>query len=212
MNKAQYSENEVFTIGHSTHSFDRFLSLLQQQKIAIVADVRSTPYSRYQQHFNKETLRVLLREHSIDYVPLGEELGGRIGDCSCYIDGQIQYPLVAKTDNFKQGLDRLIEGIRKFRVAIMCSEQDPTECHRFLLVSRALLESGIQVSHILGDGQVTSHDIVLDRLRTKLKTDQLDLFSATPDAPSHTIERTYAEQASRVAFVDTRDGSTETEI
>ena len=206
------SEHTIFTVGHSTHSLDKFVNLIQQHDIAIVADVRSTPYSRHHPHFNQEKLRASLSSYSIDYVPLGKELGGRIENRSCYINGQIQYPLVARTDTFNEGLSRLKEGIKRFRVAVMCAEQEPTDCHRFLLISRALVESGVHVRHIYTDGSAQGHDVVLDRLRTKLKITQLDLFSMNSDVSSEMIDRTYTEQANRVAFVETDASKPENEV
>ena len=201
----KYPQEVVFTVGHSNHSIGQFLNLLEQNAITAVADVRSNPYSRYSPHFNKAPLSASLNESSIHYVFLGQELGGRPKDNSCYVDGQIQYPLVSATNSFQEGLGRLQEGIQKFRVAVMCSEADPTNCHRFLLISRELVESGTPVNHILGDGQIHSHELALDNLRKRLHVEQLDLFSSISDYDSGTsniIDKTYDEQAKRVAYIN----------
>jgi uncharacterized protein (DUF488 family) len=198
----QRPQNSVFTIGHSNHSLDQLLTLLRDNEISAIADVRSSPFSRYQPHFNSKPFRDWLAQNTIGYVPLGQELGGRIEDPSCYIDGQIQYPLVAKTAPFNRGIDRLLEGMQKYRIAIMCSEGEPTDCHRFLLISRLLMDFGTQVGHIMVGGAVLSHDDVLDNLRKKLKINQFDLFSNDSSSVSDLIDRTYLEQSKRVAYIN----------
>src|SRR6266446_3826961 len=105
------NNSTIFTVGHSTHSSGGFLALLRQHGISAVLDVRSTPYSRAQPQFNRETLTQDLRENGIRYVFLGEQLGARSKDANCYVDGQVQYRLLAKTDAFRAGLERVrVEG------------------------------------------------------------------------------------------------------
>jgi len=154
----------VFTIGHSNHSLPRFLSLLSAHGVTAVADVRSRPYSRRHPHFNRTQLAESLPAAGIAYVFLGDALGGRPDDASCYIDGQVQYALVAGTPVFQAGLARLLEGASSYRIAVMCAEQDPLLCHRTLLVARQLSSRGVGVEHILASGELESQSGVDARL------------------------------------------------
>src|SRR5262245_1344313 len=119
---------ELYTIGHSTHSCSQFLDLLVQHRISAICDVRSAPYSRLHPQFNRESLQRELARHHIAYVFLGEELGARSSDPSCYEAGKVQYDRLAATDAFRQGIERVKQGIQRYRVALMCAEQDPLAC------------------------------------------------------------------------------------
>jgi uncharacterized protein (DUF488 family) len=155
------SKNVLYTIGHSNHDQDRFMALLQQHGIEVLADVRSAPWSKYTPHFNRAELEAALPAAGIRYLFLGESLGGRPEGNDLYDEaGHVLYNRVALTDFFRGGVDRLKKGIQSFRVAIMCSEEDPTVCHRFLLVTRVIADEGIEVRHIRGDGSVESEAAV----------------------------------------------------
>src|SRR5215471_860814 len=154
--------SEVFTIGHSTHLWERFIALLRSANITAIADVRTSPYSRHYPHFNRDDLREELRLDGISYVFLGKELGGRPSEHRFYCDGVADYEKMAQTAEFSKGLDRIIEGAKKYRIALMCSERDPLDCHRCLLVSRALEQRGVRVSHILDRGNIVSHAEIED--------------------------------------------------
>jgi uncharacterized protein (DUF488 family) len=147
----------VLTIGHSTHAFDHFLSLLRRTGVTAIADVRTSPFSRRYPHFNRDELREKLLLDGIAYVFLGKELGGRPSDPNLYCDGVADYEKMATTESFKNGLKRVIEDAKKHRIALMCAERNPLECHRCLLVGRALAERGVAVRHILRDGAIASH-------------------------------------------------------
>ena len=144
----------IFTIGHSTHPLDKFIRLLERHDITAICDVRSSPYSQFNPQFNQQELKAGLQERGIKYVFLGEELGARSDDPSCYRDGKVQYDLLAKTELFKRGLERVCKGSEEYRIALMCAEKDPLECHRTILVSRELNKEGLAVEHILADGHV----------------------------------------------------------
>ncbi len=150
-------DSRLFSIGHSNQPFKGLVRLLQQHRVEVVADVRTSPYSRYNPQFNSRDLRFGLKESGIRYVFLGKELGGRPEEARFYdSDGHVHYGRVAKTDWFQTGLDRLCHGTTQFRTAILCSEEDPAECHRFLLITRALSDRGVAVAHIRGDGSLQS--------------------------------------------------------
>jgi len=142
----------VFTIGHSNHSLARFLELLAGAGIEMVADVRSAPVSRHAPQFNKAALSKSLHGAAISYAFLGRELGGRPADPALYTDGIADFERMARTTLFREGLKRVTTDALWLRVALMCSEKDPLDCHRCLLAGRALAENGHDVRHILADG------------------------------------------------------------
>jgi uncharacterized protein (DUF488 family) len=149
----------IFSIGHSNVSFEQFLALLRQHGIEVLADVRSAPYSRYAPHFNARELKAAIRAAGLEYVYLGRELGGRPEDEALYdAEGYARYDLISETELFRAGIERLKRGSSQYRVAMMCSEEDPTDCHRRLLVARVLRREGIEVLHIRGDGHLDRED------------------------------------------------------
>jgi uncharacterized protein (DUF488 family) len=188
----------IYTIGHSKHLIERFVALLQQHGIDALADVRSTPYSRFNPQFNREKLQASLAAAGIRYVFLGEELGARSKDASCYDEeGRVSYAKLARTAPFRAGIERLLTGLQQHRIAIMCAEREPLDCHRTILVSRELERGGVPVTHILQDGSLEPHRQTMARLASDLKLASTDLFR-TPD---ELIEDAYEKQGSRIAYV-----------
>jgi uncharacterized protein (DUF488 family) len=144
----------LLTIGHSNHPLERFLALLRGEGVEVVADVRTAPYSRFAVQHNREALKAALERARIKYAFLGRELGGRPeGDEYYDEEGHVLYGRVAASSLFAAGIERLERGLKDYRVAIMCSEEDPTHCHRRLLVTRVLLDRGVDVVHVRGDGR-----------------------------------------------------------
>ena len=188
----------VFTIGHSTHSYEHFLSLLRASEITAVADVRTTPFSRHFPHFNEGTLRSELKLDGISYVFLGKELGGRPSGPSFYCDGVADYEKMANTQMFASGIKRVIEGAKKFRVALMCSEHDPLDCHRCLLVARALCGEGVRLVHILGDGSLASQEAIEEKLLNLAGRSSDDLLMTAPER----LSAAYRDRSRRVAYVE----------
>ena len=188
----------IYTVGHSNHSLAGFLALLSRHDITAVADVRSAPFSRFRPHFNRDTLTASLKDSGIRYSYLGRELGGRSDNPACYEGGQVQYELVARTATFRDGLARVVDGAACYRIALMCAEQEPLDCHRTLLVARALAEGGNDVVHILGDGKLETHKRTMDRLLARFDlSPNGDLFQPRDEVLAHAISL----QARRVAFV-----------
>jgi len=187
--------NAVYTVGHSTHTIERLVELLKSHSITAVCDVRSRPYSRMNPQFNREPLKRALQAADIKYVFLGKELGARSEDKNCYRNGQVQYDLLAQTDLFKQGIERVKEGARSYRVALMCAEKEPLECHRTILVSRKLFEDGFLIEHILGDGKLEGHEHVMQRLISKLKIPEDDMFRS-----HNALVEAYARQSVEIAY------------
>ena len=126
----------LFTIGHSTHPIEEFIALLRRHDITAVCDVRSAPYSRFNPQFRREALAASLKDAGIAYVYLGRELGARVEDPALLEDGRVSFAKVARSDLFRAGMERVGEGMRAYRVALMCAERDPIQCHRMILVTR----------------------------------------------------------------------------
>lgn len=144
---------DLLSIGHSTHPIEVFVELLRGQAVESVADVRTTPFSRFNPQFNRQSLERDLHASSIRYLFLGEELGGRPdGDRFYDHEGRVLYGRMAESRRFESGLSRLAQRAERSRVAVMCSEENPAGCHRFLLVTRVLHDQGIEVTNIRGDG------------------------------------------------------------
>ena len=140
----------LFTIGYSGRTIDDFIALLVQHKITALCDVRSMPYSSRNPQFNREPLKKALKAHNIDYVFLGEELGARPKDPSCYVAGKAIYQKIAATPLFKNGLERIESGVQKgYVLALMCAEKDPMTCHRSILICRNLRDRQISIWHII---------------------------------------------------------------
>ncbi len=195
---------EIYTIGHSTHSIQEFVELLRRHLITAVCDVRSSPYSRFNPQFNREALKQELRKQDIAYVFLGKELGARSDDPKCYQDGKVQYERLAKTALFKQGIHRLHEGMKSYKIALMCAEKDPITCHRTILVCRQLRSSDLAIKHILWNGRIETHQQAEHRLLNLLGIPKQDLYSNTEDL----IEEAYEIQAERIAYtINTTDNN-----
>lgn len=190
--------NLIYTIGHSAHDISGFLHLLKLHEVSVVADVRSSPYSRYLPRFNREQLQNDLRAAGISYVFLGAELGARSADPNCYIEGRVQYDRLAQNPQYEKGLDRLASGASSHLIAVMCSEKDPLDCHRTLLVSQSLVARGFQISHILSDGALESHESTLSRLLSQMGLPEQDLFRGRSEILSEALKK----QEYRIAYVD----------
>jgi len=186
----------IYTIGHSNGTVDRLLSLLRQHSITAVADVRSQPYSRFNPQFNREELAGALKKAGLEYVFLGQELGARSSDPACYRNGRAQYSLMAKTPLFARGIDRLLAGAENSRLAIMCAEKEPVECHRTILISRHLHERNIAVRHILEDGSVEEHEALQLRLLALHGMQENHLFHSREEL----IAMAYEKQAEEVQY------------
>ncbi len=157
----------LFTIGHSNHNLEKFIRLLEDNGIMLLVDVRTAPHSRYNPQFNKENLESVMPQHEIQYAWAGKYLGGRPSDPTCYKSRalpsedadylhEVDYPEVMRRPWFVQGMDRLLELANEQTAAIMCSEENPAECHRHHLIAQFLIAEHpeVDVRHIRGDGTV----------------------------------------------------------
>jgi uncharacterized protein (DUF488 family) len=192
------THDEVLTIGHSNHTIERFIELLCQHRVTALADIRSSPYSQLHTQFNREALAAALKQEGIAYSFLGKELGGRPADKTCYENGRVQYMRVAATPIFRSGLDRVLAGVQSYRIALMCAEREPLECHRTLLVTPELEKAGITVLHVHADGGTESHSDAMDRLLDLFRLADEDLFRSR----SELIEEACYRQQERVGFAE----------
>lgn len=159
----------LYTIGHSNHSLEKFIQLLEENGVMTLIDVRTMPASRYNPQFNKGNLEQALPQRNIQYVFAGQYLGGRPSDPACYksrslpAEGadylhEVDYPEVMKRPWFVKGIERLLELADEQTAAIMCSEEDPAQCHRHHLIAKYLMRERpeVNIRHIRGDGTVFS--------------------------------------------------------
>ena len=177
--------NSLYTIGHSNHPIERFLELLKSHRIDLVADVRSQPYSKYCPHFSKAFLQEMLRKAGVKYMFLGRELGGQPDDNRFYDEkGHALYWKIAETEEFGGGLEKLRKESIKHKVALLCSEENPSQCHRRLLITHVLFDAGVPVHHIRGDGRLESEQEIQEEEKTSCQ--QLTLFDEDPDFTEQT--------------------------
>jgi uncharacterized protein (DUF488 family) len=200
------TQSIIYTIGHSNHTTTNFLEMLATHFVDAVADVRSQPYSKFSPHFGQGLLRADLKKQGIAYVFLGKELGARSTDPSCYVNGKVQYQLLAQTDLYKQGINRLLTGMKSYTIALMCAESDPINCHRSILIGRHFRSSDVTVRHILPNGKIEEASTLEQRLLRSLKMPQKDLFLNQEQL----IELAYDRQVERIAYaIDNSDTTQE---
>jgi uncharacterized protein (DUF488 family) len=191
------------TIGHTTHELDAFVAMLKQHGVTAVADVRSQPYSRRLEQFNRENLAAELASAGIGYVFLGDELGARREEPECYDGDRADYRRIAELPKFRAGLDRLREGAARFRIALVCAEKEPLDCHRTVLVCRHLRDE-FQIMHILADGTTEDHAQTEKRLVREMGVSRT-LFE--PDLTTEQlIQQAYDLRGEQIAYRASGEG------
>ena len=190
----------LFTIGYANRSLNDFISLLKQHAITALCDVRTSPYSCRNPQYNRELLKQSLKSHNIEYVFLGDELGARPRDLSCYVEGKAVYQKIAATTLFQKGLERIKLGLKRgFTLALMCAEKDPMTCHRTILICRNIRGRGIDILHIIDYQTLETQAELEKRLIAQLKL-YPDMFKDTE--PNALIERAYDMQGDKIAYVE----------
>jgi uncharacterized protein (DUF488 family) len=170
----------IYTIGYGNRSIENFIKLLQAYNIKYLVDIRSQPYSRYSPTFSQDALKLRLKQQQISYVYMGDALGGRPKDSSCYADdGRVDYTILCEKDFYQIGITRLHKAWEKqYSIALMCSEMKPEECHRGKLVGNTLVEQGLAVSHIDEVGNTKTQDEVNQFFAIEQASGQLSFLDA----------------------------------
>lgn len=188
----------LYTIGHSNHEITVFIELLKQHGITALGDVRSHPYSRHVPQYSRDALKAELAKAGISYVFLGKELGARSNNPACYVQGKVQYDRLAQEPQFAEGLERVRQGMERYCIALICSEKDPLDCHRAVLVARKLFESGVSVAHIHADGTLESQQEMESRLLVVCKLPEEDMFMTREEL----LADAYKLRGERIAYQD----------
>ena len=193
----------IYTVGHSTHELTYFLKLIQMHQVNCLVDVRSVAASSYNPQFNKDTLSVFLKDNGITYLHFSREFGAR-QTAKELLDntGQLDFEKVHHASHFKQGIERLKQGaVKGYTIALMCAESEPLDCHRFGMVSTALVRDDIDVLHIMKDGSVKTHHELEKELIKKYekKLPQPDIFT-TSITPEEQLKVAYKLQNKDIAY------------
>lgn len=192
----------IYTVGHSAYEIDNFISLLKENEINTIVDVRSTPYSKFASQFNKEILKHHLKEYKICYIFMGDLLGARYKDKNLlFNDGKVNFKKVQETKSFQDGIDRLNKGMAKgYNISLMCSEKEAFDCHRFCLISEFLTKNGVDVNHIYPDKIVFQKELE-QRLLKKYEKQipKKDLFNQNIDLKEQ-LKKAYELRNKDIAY------------
>ncbi len=187
----------LHTIGYSTHELETLIALLHQHAITAVADVRSHPVSRLA-HFCRPALERHLKNTRIEYVFLGQELGARRDEPECYVDGQARYDRITSLPAFRKGIERLERGAKRYRIALMCAEKEPLDCHRSILICRHLVANGWEIRHVLANGAIEPHATTEERLVRRMEIERT-LFQPTLTR-DELVQQAYEKRAAQIAY------------
>lgn len=155
-------DSRILTIGYGNRSLESFTVLLNRFGVHSLVDVRSRPYSKYQVDFTRDRLRRALAEVGIRYAFMGDTLGGRPDDPSCYVDGRVDYGACRERTSYIEAVGRIKNAaLKSAGIVLMCSELKPHECHRAKLLGESLTEAGIDVLHIDESGELRLHSDVM---------------------------------------------------
>lgn len=191
-------DQAIFTIGHSNLDISDFINLLLANKIELVVDVRSAPYSKLYPHFNRNPLEVSLTKNFIKYIFLGDSVGGRSNNLKDFSKGRVVYKKIAEREEYVSSINTIIQNSSKYRIVLMCSEKEPLECHRTLLISRSIETHRVKILHIHRDGQIESQSEAIQRLLKIWKLDSPNLFGEDAER----IDEAFTKQESKYAYFD----------
>jgi len=191
----------LYTVGHSNLEFAQFVKLLKDFSIQLLADVRSRPQSGRFPQFSQPAFEKLLEGEGVAYLFLGEELGGRPDDPDAYLpDGRVNYRARRKSYAFGAGLERALRELASRTLALMCAEEDPLECHRFLMVCPELVAGGIQPVHIRRGSQIETQEAAETRLLKSNGFGDVAANTLFPAARAEALEKAYDLHGAKFAF------------
>lgn len=192
----------ILTLGHSNHEAAYLIDLVRMNAVDTVVDVRSHPFSRYNPQFNEAALRDTLNTAGMNYLKRSRDLGGRPRQDACYDEnGRVVYARVAQLPGFQAALEQVVDTAAHRTVALLCTEREPLQCHRTLLIAHELRRAGRAVEHIAADANRETHEAVMRRL-AEMHGQQAgaDMFRSEQQVLDDLVEM----QARRVAYVDRR--------
>lgn len=194
----------LYTIGHSQHDVEYFIDMLRKYSINYVLDVRSTPYSQFAENYNRENIKAALKKARIEYFFMGNYFGARPEDRTLYSkDGYLDFEKARKSAKFQNGVDNVIKGIRAGNnISLMCTEKDPLECHRAIMVARTFFDKGVDVQHILADSSLQSHDVLNQRLINMYFPDryQMSLFASENKSDEEYLDEAYRRHNKKIGY------------
>ena len=194
----------LLSIGHSQHPVEYFIDLLKSHNVNYVLDVRSAPYSQFAANYNRENIKDILHKNEIGYAYMGDYFGARPVDSSLYSsEGYLDFAKVANSEKFKKGFDNVERGVKQGnRIAFMCTEKDPIECHRAILVTREFYKAGYLIEHIMPDNTIQTQDTINERLLDIYypNRNQISLFSSENLSIEEYIDKSYKKQNKKIGY------------
>ncbi len=197
-------ERTLLSIGHSQHRVDFFISLLKSHNVNYILDVRSIPYSQFAADYNRERIKAALQSNGIKYAFMGNYFGARPTDTSLYSpNGYLDFDKVADSLNFRKAFDSVAKGVEQgYKIAFMCTEKDPIECHRAILVTNAFFKAGYSIEHIMPDNTVQTQQDINERLLDMYYSDrnQLSLFASENLSAEQYLSEAYKKQNEKIGY------------
>ena len=197
-------EKVLLSIGHSKHAVGFFITLLQNHDVNYILDVRSTPYSKFASEYNRENIKTILENNGIAYMFMGNYFGARPSDASLYLpNGYLDFEKTANSLNFKKAFINVMKGVEQgYRIAFMCTEKDPVECHRAILVTNAFYKAGYSIEHIMPDNTIQTQQDINERLLGMYYPDrnQISLFSTENLSTEQYLIKAYKKQNKKIGY------------
>lgn len=194
----------LLSIGHSQHAVDFFIRLLREHNVNYILDVRSTPYSQFAAEYNRENIKAVLKKNNVAYTFMGNYFGARPSDNSLYSpNGYLDFEKVVNCLNFKKAFTSVEKGVEQgYRIAFMCTEKDPIECHRAILVTNAFYKAGYSIEHIMPDSTIQTQEDINERLLDMYYPDrnQLSLFATENLSAKQYLIRAYRKQNEKIGY------------
>lgn len=191
---------QIFTIGYTAFAKpDDFIAVLKTFDIKCLIDVRSYPTaSEFYAIFSKPTLEALLKTHKIFYRNYAAEFGARQENRAYFMDeGCLDFKKFTRGGEFLSGAEKLEKALSLgYNVALMCAEKDPINCHRNIMIARALSLQGLGINHILADGSLQTQAQMDERLLKFYHLNEASLFQSKDEL----IDEAYTRKNIEIAY------------